>query len=87
MRKIAKSHWCGCINKNKIIDNNVMSKPNIIDADYLGVRICLNPGNVVYACRYYSTIIYTFAEAQNSKPSRLVIRLSMRGIKFLLSFV
>jgi len=28
---------------NKIIDNNVMSKPNSIDAGYLGVCICLNP--------------------------------------------
>jgi len=26
-----------------------MSKPSNIDADYLGVCICLNPGNVVYA--------------------------------------
>jgi hypothetical protein len=58
MRKIAKSQQCGCI--NKIIVNNVMSKPNTIDASYLGVCICLNPpGNVVYACRYYITIIYT----------------------------
>jgi hypothetical protein len=35
-----------------------MSKPNTIDADYLGISICFNPGNVVYACRYYITIIY-----------------------------
>jgi hypothetical protein len=49
MRKTAKSYWCGCINKNKIINNNVISKPNIINVDYLGVRICLNPGDVVCA--------------------------------------
>jgi len=61
MRQIARFPWCDCINKNKIIDNNVMSKPNIIDADYLGARICLNPGGVVCTCRYYITIIYTLS--------------------------
>jgi hypothetical protein len=46
MRKIAKSQQCGCI--NKIIVNNVMSKPNTIDASYLGVCICLNPPGMLY---------------------------------------
>jgi hypothetical protein len=46
MRKIAKSQHCGCI--NKIIDNNVMSKPNTIDADYLGLCMCLNPPGMLY---------------------------------------